>query len=126
MARPGMGSNFDAPSSSSSASWSSGDRRTATCSPNSARNMLPLTKAALFPNIGRVCTPGASGTRESNQPRLASSGFGIFMLMPERIAAADRAKASGSRSGQADDGTGQRPEHAVDRLDPPDNHLGQL
>ena len=52
--RPDMGSNIAVPASRRSAPRSSSSRRTNTASPNTPMNMLPFTKPAKLPNIGRT------------------------------------------------------------------------
>src|SRR6266496_256565 len=104
MARPGIGSKTEAPLRASSSARSSALSLTATLDPNRARNMLPFTNAARFPNMGRDRTLGSSGTRESKYAFDASSAFGMDMPTAHRLlealtAANHRAVGGGERIG---------------------------
>src|SRR5712691_4460573 len=77
MACPAMGSKSRPPCLRMGAAWSSG-RRTNRSSPKSPLNMLPFTKAARLPNIGRMLTAGSSGTSFVNAALACSLGFGIM------------------------------------------------
>src|SRR5438093_11454541 len=64
---------------------SSSGRRTNRSSPKIPQNMLPFTKADIWPNIGRVVMPGPSGTTRANAAFASSLGFGIFMPLGAAI-----------------------------------------
>src|SRR4051794_19128103 len=74
-------------------------------------NMLPLTKAPRFPNIGLTSTPGAEGTSDVNLSRSPSVGFGTC-IAPSLAASAGSAIATSRGVGQdgdavADHGSGR-------------------
>src|SRR5438094_9027047 len=54
-------------------------------SPKIPQNMLPFTKADIWPNIGRIVMPGPSGTTRANAAFASSLGFGIFMPLGAAI-----------------------------------------
>src|ERR1041384_2972633 len=54
-------------------------RRTKKSSPKMPQNMLPFTKADIWPNIGLMVTAGSSGTALANAAFASSLGRGIFI-----------------------------------------------
>src|SRR5712664_4328141 len=61
MGFPFIGSSNEAPFLSRSSLRLSSDNRTNRSFPKSPANMFPLTRADMFPNIGRIVMPGSSG-----------------------------------------------------------------
>ena len=55
---------------------SSNSQPATTCVPSVRANTFPLTKAALWPNMGRIFTPRPAGTTFSKNSVVASSRFG--------------------------------------------------
>src|ERR1051326_8796426 len=78
MARPATGSNGLPPALMIGCASLSGNL-TNSPSPNRPANMLPFTKAARLPNIGRRVTAGSPGTSLVNAALAFSLGFGIFI-----------------------------------------------
>src|SRR5947199_7266451 len=81
---PGSGSSSSPPCFLPFANTSAG-RRTNSSSPKIPQNMLPFTKADIWPNIGRIVMPGPSGTTRANAAFASSLGFGIFMPLGAAI-----------------------------------------
>src|SRR2546425_11391092 len=78
MGLPFIGSSTEAPLFLRSPLRSSSDNRKNKSFPNIPKNMFPLTKAEMFPNIGRTVTRVSSGTRDWKKSIDSFSGWGIF------------------------------------------------
>src|SRR6266851_8632245 len=78
MGLPFIGSSIDDPLFLRSSNLSSLDRRTNRSFPNTPKNMFPLTKAEMLPNIGRTITRSSFGTRDWKRFTDSLSGRGIF------------------------------------------------
>src|SRR6202165_3930083 len=59
--------------------------RTLSSSPQTPQNMLPLTKAESWPNLGFRVTAGSSGTSLLNAALASSLGLGIAMPLGAAI-----------------------------------------
>ena len=78
MGFPFIGSSIDDPLFLRSSNRSSLDSRTNRSFPNTPKNMFPLTKAEMLPNIGRTVTRSSFGTRDWKSSTDSLSGRGIF------------------------------------------------
>ena len=78
MGFPFIGSSIDDPLFLRSSNRSSLDSRTNRSFPNTPKNMFPLTKAEMLPNIGRTVTRSSFGTSDRKSSTDSLSGRGIF------------------------------------------------
>src|SRR5712692_511176 len=86
MGLPFIGSSINDPLCLSISDSSSPYSRTNRSFPNTPKNMFPLTKAEMLPNIGRTTTRSSFGTRDWKRSTDSLSGRGIFKpLHPDWI-----------------------------------------
>jgi len=79
MGLPFIGSSSEVPFFSNSSLRLSSDKRTNRSFPNSPANMFPLTKADMFPNMGRIVIRGSSGKMDLKNSLESSLERGIFI-----------------------------------------------
>src|SRR5712664_1632749 len=85
MGFPFIGSSSEVPLFSKSSLRLSSDRRTNRSFPNSPANMFPLTKADMFPNIGRIVIRGSSGKIDLKNSLESSLERGVFIRVPRKL-----------------------------------------